>query len=337
VKVLIHDRFGPPETVLALRDLPTPPLKPHEVSIRVEAAPLHIGDLKNIAGEKLMVRHVKTGESLDVPLPQVPGIEGIGHVSGVGAEVVDFKIGDRVLLPLQCGAWREEVVADSRKLWCAPAGDAVQLSLIVNALTADIALRDLAPLQPGDWFVQNAANSNVGRILIKLARLRGIRTANIVRRDELVPELLALGADVVLRDGPDLRDRLRAATGGAPLRIGLDSIAGAATGVLAECLSDCATVANVGQMSGEPCQIPTWILLYKRTRIVGYYAGYNFAARTPGEMHDLVDGLTALIADGTLVTKIAATYPLEDYRQAVRHAALSGHDRDGKVVFVMRS
>jgi NADPH:quinone reductase-like Zn-dependent oxidoreductase len=335
MKMVRHSRFGPPDEVLELLEQTLPPLGPHEVVIRVEAAALHIGDLKNIAGEKIMVRNVKGGDDLHTELPQIPGIEGVGRISALGAEVTDFAIGDRVLLPWQCGGWREELNADSRRLHRAPEGDAVQLALMINAFTADFALRDLAPLQPGDWFTQNAANSNVGRVIIQLARARGFRTANIVRRESLIPELYAEGADVVLLDGPDLPARLRAATGGAPLTIGLDSIAGDATGHLAEALSDGAMVANVGLMSGEPCKIPSWILLYKRTRLVGYYAGWNIAARSFEEQRAIIADLARLVGEGTLRAKIAATYPLAEFRAAVRHAARGGSDRDGKIVFTM--
>jgi len=333
MKALRHSRFGPPAEVLELVDAPLPPLADREVSIRVEATPIHAGDLKNIAGEKIMVREITTGDDLKVDLPQIPGIEGVGRISNVGSRVTTFKAGDRVFLPRRCGSWREELHADAARLFPAPDGDAVQLSLMVNAFTADLALSDLAPLEKGDWFVQNAANSNVGRDLITLAARRGIRTVNIVRRPELVDELLGLGADVVLVDGPDLPQRVRKATGGARLMIGLDGIAGSDTGRLAECLSDGATVANMGLMSCEPCAIPSWILLYKRINLRGYYAGFHLDRRSLEEQRRIFWDLGVLIRDGVLRSKIAATYTLSEFRRAVTHAAKAGGERDGKIVF----
>ena len=164
--------------------------------------------------------------------------------------------------------------------------------------------------------------------------MRGIRTVNIVRREELVPELKALGADVVLVDGPDLPARVREATAGAHLPIGLDGIAGDATARLAECLSNGATVANFGVMSGEPCKVPIWILHYKRTIIRGYYAGFNFFERTLAEQNEIIRELADLIASGKLVTAIGGTYTLDQYREAVSHAEAEGADRAGKIVFL---
>ena len=341
MRILIHDRFGRPSEVLRLEEVADPVPGPGEAVVRVEATPIHAGDLKIIAGERTMVRNVDTGSvreienaaDIAVELPQVPGIEGIGRICAVGPGV-DFALGERVFLPSQCGSWREQVLAAAERLLPAPEGDAVQLSLMVNAFTADLALRDLAPLGPGDWFVQNSANSNVGRALIKLAAMRGIRTVNIVRRAELVPDLMALGADVVLVDGPDLPERVRAATGNAHLPVGLDGIAGDATTRLAECLSNGATVYNFGLMSGEPCKLPAWILHYKRTILRGYYAGHNFFERSLEEQKALIEELAQLIASGAFATAIAATYTFAQYREAVEHAAREGAERDGKIVFV---
>lgn len=333
MKLLQHSRFGAPLAVLELLDVPEPVLGPHDVAVDVEATPIHTGDLKNIAGEKLMLRHVKDGTNLQVALPQVPGIEGVGRVVAVGSAVTRHAVGARVYLPRQCGSWRQQIVADESRMLPAPEGDPLQLCLMVNAFTAELALQDLAPLRRGDWFLQNAANSNVGRALIRLARARGIRTVNVVRRAELIDELLDLGADVVLLDGPDLAARVQAAVAGAPLPVALDGLAGAAAGRLAECLSDGGTLANCGTMTGEPVEIPSWILLYRRIRVAGYYAGYRMQARSAEQQAAIILELADQIADGTIITPIAATYPLERWREAVAHAERSGAERSGKVIF----
>ena len=268
MKALLHRRFGPPEAVLELVEAADEPLRPGQVRIRVEATPIHAGDLKNIAGETIMVRNPTGGANLVTPLPQIPGIEGVGRIVEATGDAAGLSLGQRVFLPIQCGSWREALVADAAGLIPAPEGDPVQLSLMVNALTADLALRDLAPLRPGDWVIQNGANSNVGRVLIALARRRGLRTVNVVRRLAVEPELRALGADVVLADGDDLAERVAEATGGASIALALDGVAGAATGRLAGCVADDGLIANFGLMSGEPCMIEPWMLMYKRIRLV---------------------------------------------------------------------
>ncbi|HEX5794273.1 MAG TPA: hypothetical protein VFY19_00420, partial [Geminicoccaceae bacterium] len=76
--------------------------------------------------------------------------------------------------------------------------------LKVNPATALLMLRSYVELQPGDWVIQDAANSGVGSNLILLAKADGIRTVNVVRRDTLIEPLAAIGADVVVVDGDDL-------------------------------------------------------------------------------------------------------------------------------------
>lgn len=333
VRLLSHARFGAPLEVLAMLEEPSRAPGAGEVRIAIEAAPIHAGDLTNIAGGRLMYRHVRDSGDLQVALPQVPGIEGVGRIVEIGAGVHGLVAGQRVLLPRQCGSWRSELTAAAAAVIPLPEGDPAQLCLMVNAFTAELALRDLAALQPGDWFVQNGANSNVGRNLIRLARRRGIRTVNVVRRAELAPALTALGGDVVIVDGPDLAERLRAQIGNAPLLIALDGIGGAASGRLAECLSDGGTLANMGAVSGEPCCVPTWMLLYKRLRVIGYYAGFSLDARTLPERERLIRELAERIATGELRTPIAGEYPLGQWREAVAHAARTGAGREGKVVF----
>ena len=65
MKILQHDRFGPPADVLELIDSEPQPLAPNEVAITVEAASIHAGDLYNIEGEKIMVRNVEGGERVE--------------------------------------------------------------------------------------------------------------------------------------------------------------------------------------------------------------------------------------------------------------------------------
>lgn len=333
VRVLRHGRFGAPLDVVELFEEPSRAPGIGEVRIAIEAAPIHAGDLVNIAGGRLMYRQVRDSRDLQVQLPQVPGIEGVGRVVELGPDVAGLQLGQRVLLPRQCGSWRSEMLADASHVVPLPEGDPAQLCLMVNAFTAELALQDLAPLQAGDWFVQNGANSNVGRNLIRLARRRGVRTVNVVRRPDLVPQLEAMGGDVVVVDGPGLAQRVRARVGDAQLRIALDGVGGAASGRLAECLSDGCTLANMGAVSGEDCCVPTWMLLYKRLRVIGYYAGFSLDARPMPERVRLISELAGLIASGELQTPIAARYRLGQWREALAHAARTGSGRDGKVVF----
>jgi NADPH:quinone reductase-like Zn-dependent oxidoreductase len=323
MKAAIHETFGSARDVLRIIDVPAEQPGAGEVVVRMEAAALHIADLRTIEG----------AGDFQFPLPRTPGFEGIGRIVRVGAGVTHYRVGDRVFPPLASGTFREELRCAAAGCMPAPDGDAVQLSLLtVNGPTAYVLLEDFAELAPGDWLVQNAANSSCGRYLIRLARLKGVRTVNVVRRAEMVEELRALGGDVVLVDGPDLAARVAAAVGGAPIKVGIDAVAGAATQRIAECLAPGSTVACYGSMSAEPCHLDFYLMFRKDIRLVGVAFVRQFEHRTQDEVRQMYARLARHMASGELQAKIAGVYPLARLVEACERAARTGAERDGKVV-----
>jgi NADPH:quinone reductase-like Zn-dependent oxidoreductase len=115
----------------------------------------------------------------------VGGNEGVGRVVEAGPGVTGLKPGQSVLLPVGSGTWTTHMLADAKALVALPEGaDFQQLSMLsINPPTAALLLSDFVELQPGEWVVQNAANSAVGGYLVQLARARGLRTVNVVRRE----------------------------------------------------------------------------------------------------------------------------------------------------------
>ena len=318
----MHEVYGAPREVLRVVEQDPGDPAEGEVVVRMEAAAMHIADLRTIEGAATFRR----------PLPRTPGFEGIGRVERAGRDA-GFAPGDRVFPPLGSGTFRERLRCRGADCLPAPEGDAAQLALLtVNGPTAAVLLEDFAALQPGDWLVQNAANSSCGRYLIRLARLAGVRTVNIVRRPEMVDELLALGGDAVLVDGPDLAARVRAATGGAAPRLGVDAVAGAATQRIAECLAPESPLVCYGAMGGAPCEIDFYLMFREGIVLHGLSFVRQLQRRRPDQVRALYARLAGLMADGTLAARIAAVYPLDRIVEACEHAARSGAGRDGKVI-----
>lgn len=325
MQVVRYSEYGEPKDVVRLIEEDTGAPEAGEIVVDIEAAPIHIADLKNLAG----------APDFRFPLPATPGYEGIGRVARVGAGVAEHSVGGRVFLPLFCGAWRQQIKVNAADAMAAPDGDAVQLSLLtINPPTAQLILDDFADLKAGDWIIQNAANSSCGVYLIRLARMRGIKTVNVVRRRSLAGELKAAGADVVLVDGPGLSERVAEATGGAKIRLGIDAIAGAATARIADCLTDGGTVLAYGLLTGEPCQISPATLFLRGIDLRGFYTKRQMEKRTPAEQRKIYDGLAGFVADGALSAKIAATYALNDIAEAVDHAGRVAEARDGKIILL---
>ena len=322
-KRIIHDAYGRARDVLLLQEYAPEIPAADEVIVRMEAAAMHIADLRTIEGV----------DTFRFPLPRTPGFEGIGYVVRVGSAVSQWQIGDRVFPPLGSGTFCEELRCKAATCLPAPAGDALQLSLLtVNGPTAAVMLEDFASLQPGDWLIQNAANSSCGRYLIRLARLRGIRTVNVVRRTELIDELLALGGDVVLLDGDDLARRVAEVTHHAPIKLGVDAVSGPATQRLAECLAEDSPLISYGSMTNQRCEIDFYLMFRQGITLHGLSFVRQFRQRTPEAVKALYAELAKLMSEGQLVAKIAAVYPLEDIVSACEHAARCGEDREGKVI-----
>jgi NADPH:quinone reductase-like Zn-dependent oxidoreductase len=318
------DRFGEPAEVVQIVEFAAPTPGPGQVLVEVLAAPINPADLLLITGT----------HAYRPNLPARVGVEGVGRVAILGPGEHEVTAGDLVLLPAG-GTWSEQVITDSAALIPLPSGiDPLQAAMLgVNPITAACLLSQFRPLRTGDWLIQNAANSAVGRLVIRLAAARGIRTINVVRRADLIPELEALGGDVTLVDGEDLPERVVAATGGALLHLALDAVAGAASARLVNCLAPDSTLVVYGLLSGEPVQLPTTRVVFEGITVTGFSRIRALAVMGRQEARARYTELAQLVIDGQLTSEIAATYPLEMVRAALLHAAESG--RDGKIVLRM--
>ena len=321
---LRFDRCGEPADVVRLEEVELGDPGPGEVIARTEASAMHIADIKLVQGIDALRR----------PLPVTPGFEGMGHVVATGPDA-GYEVGNRVFLPLGCGTFSEYVRVHKNDMGMrrAPDGDAEQLVLSnINGATAWTLLEDFVELGEGDWVLQDAANSNVGRYLIVLAAQRGIRTVNLVRREEVFAELRELGADVVILDGPGLPERMREATGGAQIHLGIDAIAGEAVMRMANCLADGGLIVSYGTLTDTPCQIDFWQMFMHGIRLCGMSTVRCLSTRSEEEIDRVQNEIALMAADGRLSAKIAARYSLEQWREAFAHAARTGAARDGKII-----
>lgn len=315
---------GPvPQEVIECVEFSLPPLAAGEALIEVLAAPINPSDVLTLTGQYGMLP----------PLPAVGGNEGVGRIAEAGPGVT-LPVGQRVVLPVGSGTWTSHLIARADALVpLPPVGDVVQLSMAtVNPPTAWLLLSEFVPLAPGDWVIQNTANSAVGRYLIQLAKRRGVRTVNVVRRADAIPALEALGGDVVLVDGPDLDARVAAATGRAKIRLGIDATGGSSTDRIARCVAVGGTVVNYGAMSGEACKVAPASFVFRDITLRGFWLVSWFRKATPEQQRAVFGELVSLIAQGLLAAPVQATFPLARIKEAVA-AAASGH-REGKIVVV---
>ncbi len=319
----LYDHRGPvPHDVIRAVPLELPPPGAGQVLVAMLASPINPSNLLMLTGQYGALP----------PLPAVGGSEGVGRVVARGPGVEAPAEGQLVLLPPGAATWVTHLLAEARALIPLPDGaDPLQLSMLtVNPPTASLLLSEFVPLTSGEWVVQNAANSGVGGYLAQLARRRGLRTVNLVRRESAVADTQALGGDVVLVDGDDVAQRVREATGGASIRLGIDAVGGAATDRLAACLGDGGTVVNYGMMGGTACRIAPGALIFRDISLRGFWLVHWFRRSSREAQRALYGELTQLVANGTLHARIHATYPVAQIREAV--AAAGAGERDGKIL-----
>lgn len=268
---------------------------------------------------------------LKPPLPATPGAECVGRVASVGAAVTHVKKGDLVI-NLQRENWAQRRKVKGDDAVPLPAGiDLRQAAMVrINPPTALLMLSDFVDLAPGDWVIQNVANSAVGRLLIVLAKQRGLRTINVVRRPELMDELKVLGADSVLVDDDDLAPRVAKATGEAKIMLGIEAIGGSATGRLSDCIATDGTLVHYGSMSGEDPRVGRSNFIYRGVRLTGFMLGRFLARRSPDKIREIYADLAGQVMAGKLSAPVDTVYPIEKIKEALAHADKGG--RNGKIL-----
>ena len=319
----VYERHGNPADVLHVESRPCPTPGAGEAIVKMRAAPINPADLNQIEG-KYPIR---------AELPATPGFEGAGVVIDIGANVTNIGPGALVILPHNLGTWRDALAVKADELVVVPAGiEPVHAAMLkINPMTAWRLLHDYVDLQKADWLIQNAANSAAGRAVIQIAHELGYKTVNVVRRAELIDELHADGGDVVLVDGENIRDEVKAETSRAPIRLGLNAVDGDSALRLANCLAPGSTLVTFGAMSLQPLKIPNGLLIFKDLRFRGIWINKWYDNATIQERMDAFHPLFEMAKRGLLKTKVEKAYPLMEAKAAVTHAAQG--KRSGKIIF----
>lgn len=327
MKKIQFSRFGPASEVLECVEVPDPdPAGAGEVAIDMIYMPLNPSDL-------MMTSGVYGGAP--PPLPCDMGREGVGRIVETGDGVSDLDIGDLVVA-VTGPTWQRKIVRKTETLIPLPASiDLEQAAMLRSGpATAGLMLRDFVDLEAGDWAIQNVANSAVGTCFAQLAGSRGIKTLNLVRRMESGSHLLDIPGAVVIEHtgGPsdELKQKVEEATAGAPVRLGLDAIAGPSTDALAQNLANGATLVNYGVLSKEPCQIYGGHLHFRGIVMRGFWMSQWLQLAETSEIQALYADLADQMDKGVLRMAVAGQYSFEQISDAAAHSEREG--RDGKVL-----
>jgi len=325
------ERCGPPAEVLTVEERPIPDPASGEVRVRMQASPVNPSDLMFVEG--------KYGQR--PMLPATPGFEGVGIVESSGGGLFGkWLTGKRVaVLNRSGGNWAEQVVLPAKQVIPLPRDLSLEqaATFFVNPTTAVAMTEKILRLRRGEWLLQSAAASALGRMIIRLGRANGFRTVNVVRRAEQVDELKSLGADEVIvfdaaDDSPErMIAHVRQQTGG--VRCAIDPVGGAVGSALAECLGEGGRLLVYGSLSEQPILLHPRTLITSGVSVEGFWLGPWMLSLSLTAKLLLIRRVTRLIKQGVLITEVGDRFPLSEIQTAVTAAMEPG--RAGKVLLRM--
>ena len=321
MKAVVCKQFGPPES-LVIEDLPSPHAGPGEAVISVKAASLNFPD----------VLIIQNKYQFKPPLPFSPGSELAGVVKEVGAGVVGFKPGDKVIAFTTYGAFAEEVKTEAARLLPLPQGmDFVAgAAFLLTYGTSDHALRDRAALRAGETLLVLGAAGGVGLAAIEIGKTLGARVIACASTDDKLAVCRQHGADEGINYGTeDLRERIKALTEGRGVDVVYDAVGGSYSEPAFRSLAWRGRHLVVGFAAGDIPKLPLNLALLKGASLVGVFWG-DFARREPKQFAESIRQLGEWYRQGKLRPHVSQTLPLEKAVEALK--LMAARQVKGKLV-----
>lgn len=290
----------------------------------------------------------------------VAGNEGVAEVISVGSSVKNLAKGDWVIMKQTgMGTWTTHKAVEEDQLLKIDDREGLtplQVGTVsVNPCTAYRMLIDFGKWKFGgdEWFIQNGANSGVGRAAIQLGKEWGVKSINVIRgredkseEEKLKQELKTLGATHVITEeelmSREIRDKIKEWTRGGreQIKVGLNCVGGKPGTALAKYLSPQANVITYGAMSKKPLELPASLLIFKNINFTGFWVS-KWSDAHPDQKKQTVNDILRLTKAGKFKDipvqqcKWDSDTSIETLRSAVQ-GTLSGF-RAGKGVFVFEN
>jgi NADPH2:quinone reductase len=322
MRALQLESFDGPEG-LHVRDIAVPRPRSGQVLVRMHTAAVNPSDLMFLRGRYGVRREP----------PTTPGFEGCGTVVAHGGGLGALWQGRRVALATQgnFGTWAEYTIASATQVFPLRRhiSDAQGAMMLVNPLTA-WALIDRAVQARQRAVVFNAANSALGRMLIRTAQRRGLASIAIVRSQDTVAELQALGATVVLvSTDTDFDTQLHEACHRYGAGMGFDAVAGSLTGHMLKAMPPASRILVYGALSLEPVQVDVGTLLFGNRIVEGFWLTGWLAKHGMLRVIKAMRDIQGPLYDA-MTTSIQAEYSLDQAAKGIRD--YQNHMGAGKIV-----
>ena len=301
-----------------LVQLAAPEPGPGQVKVDVKACGLNFADLL-----------MQKGTYQDTPTaPFTLGMEVSGVISGLGDSASGFKIGDRVAVFTGQGGLAEQGVFDAERVIPIPDSMTYEhaAALLIAYGTSHIALDYRARLKPGETLLVTGAAGGVGLTAVEIGKLMGATVIAHARGADKLAVAKAAGADHLIDDSEDLRERVKALGGSDVV---YDAVGGDAWKAAFRSCKPEARLLPIGFASGEVPQIPANHLLVKNLDVIGFYIGGYMKFR-PEVLRDSFSTLIQWYEQGKLKPHVSHVLPLDRAQEGLE--LLRSRKSTGKVV-----
>ena len=321
VKTAILSKIGPAEEVVNIESISQSDFDDSSILVKMQFAPINPADILMIEGNYASVPNC----------PTEIGIEGSGIIEEVGNKITNFKVGDKVMCLSRTNWKTTQILKENEVIKLPESIDLQQAAMLkVNLASAYLMLTNFRKLSKGNWIIQNASNSAVGKNIIYLSKSLGLKTINLVRRDNVIDELLDIGADIVINsdDINVIKKELHSKVDG-PISLGIDAVAGDATNLLASLVNESGLVINYGLLSGKACSIDPLNIVFRSIVIEGFWLAKEMRSMDYMAISTMYNNLIPFITNKQIYVNVDKTFPLSKISEALKAAKAYG--RNGKI------
>lgn len=323
MQTLYFEEKGEAEKVLKLGEKNIADLLDNELRIKVLASPINPADLMFIEKQY----RVEPG------FPQVAGFEGVGTITENGGDE-NFPI-DSIVAFRHKNIWAESVNIPKDKIILLPKDASIEKAaqLSLNPLTA-WALLEESNAKENEWIILSAGNSAVSKLIIQLAKNKGIKTIPIVRDLQQKEQLLRLGADLVLKsDNQAIEKQVQELAKSERIAAFLDAVGGGLASTVIKAISPNSKIIHYGLYSDQSVMYHSSDVIFKNLSIKGFGIDGWVNGKTKTELKNIWTNIIREIMNQDFKMEVSGKYPLSEFKKAIMESRKS---ENGKILFWMQ-
>lgn len=319
MKQVIFKETGLPEDVLVLEEAEIPKPKPSEVLIRVTARNINPSDVMFIRGMY----------GITPKLPSSAGFEAVGIVDQSDEKGTVAK-GSKVIFTA-IGTWKEYVCAPAQTVIPVPdqMPDEVACQAFINPMTA-FGMLESSSLKEGDWVLITAGASAYGKLVIQMAKSKGIKVACTVRRDEQKGSLEKLGADLVINTEKEKLQKVIMEKTGDGVSVVFDAVGGVLGAKALASLKNNGKLMAFGALSLDNMPVNSGLMIFKNLKIEGFWLTTWIESLNNEERQKAFKTVLGYLMKQDVKVDVAGSYALEEFKEALEAYQKPG--RNGKII-----